>query len=81
MSFDFYVHGFWIIGAILFFFGGLFAGNLRWLEGTTEFSFVISVILAFVFFLLAAMFWISAAVNARKEETVRTSEEETFSRV
>ena len=56
---DFYVHGFCI-----------FAGNIRWLEGTTEFSFGLSMLLAFIFFLLGGMFWISSAVNARKEEKV-----------
>lgn len=70
MAFDFYVHGFWIIGAVFFFLGGLFAGNLRWLEGTTEFSFGVSVALTFVFFLLGGLFWISSAVNARQEEHV-----------
>ncbi len=68
MAFDWYVHGFWLFGAIFFFLGGLFAGNLRWLEGTTQFSFGISIILTFVFFLIAGMFWISASVNARQEE-------------
>ncbi len=68
MSFDWYVHGFWILGAVFFFFGGLFAGNLAWLEGTTVFSFGISAALTFIFFLLGGVFWISASVNARQEE-------------
>jgi hypothetical protein len=67
---DFYVHGFWIIGTFFFFLGGLFAGNLRWLEGTTDWSFGVSILLTFIFFLMAGMFWISSAVNARKEERV-----------
>ena len=29
--FDFYVHGLWIIGAVLFFLGSLIAGNVEWL--------------------------------------------------
>ncbi len=61
-KFDFYVHGLWIIGAVLFFLGGLIAG-------TTEASFAISVLLSFALFLTAGMCWISASVNARHEET------------
>ena len=67
MSFDFHVHGLWILGTIALFIGVLFAGNLEWVEGTTEFSFIISVALSFFMLLLAGMFWISAAVNARTE--------------
>lgn len=68
-KFDFYVHGLWIIGAVLFFLGGLIAGNVEWIEGTTEASFAISVLLSFALFLTAGMCWISASVNARHEET------------
>ncbi len=68
MSFDFHVHGLWILGALFFFAGGLMAGNLQWLEGTTPMSFGISVVLIFLLFLIAGMFWISASVNARHEE-------------
>lgn len=68
MKFEFYVHGLWILGAVFFFLGGLIAGNVEWVEGTTAFSFWISVLLAFVLFLVAGMCWISAAVNARQEE-------------
>lgn len=67
MPFDFHVHGLWILGTIALFIGVLFAGNLEWVEGTTEYSFVISVTLAFFMLLLAGMFWISAAVNAKAE--------------
>lgn len=68
MSFDFHVHGLWILGALFFFVAGLMAGNLQWVMGTTEVSFAISAVLIFLLFLVAAMFWISAAVNARFEE-------------
>ena len=44
MEFDFYVHGLWIIGSLLFFLGALFAGNLQWVYGATEASMTISVI-------------------------------------
>ncbi len=68
MSFDFHVHGLWILGALFFFVAGIMAGNLQWVMGTTEVSYGISVILIFLLFLIAAMFWISAAVNARHDE-------------
>ena len=68
MKFEFYVHGLWILGAVFFFIASLIAGNIEWVEGTTAFSFWVSVLLAFVLFLVAGMCWISAAVNARQEE-------------
>ena len=68
MAFDFHVHGLWILGALFFFVAGLMAGNLHWVQGTTNASFAIAAILIFLLFLIAAMFWISAAVNARHEE-------------
>jgi hypothetical protein len=71
MSFDFHVHGLWILGAVFFFAGGIMAGNLEWIDGTTPTSFGISVVLIFVLFLIAGMLWISAAVNARQEEMGR----------
>ena len=71
MRFDFYVHGLWILGSVFFFIGTLIAGNIEWVEGTTAFSFWISIILAFVLILVAGMMWVSAAVNARQEETHR----------
>lgn len=67
MSFDFHVHGLWILGTVFLFIGALIAGNIEWVEGTTEFSFAFSALLAFVMFLIAGMCWISAAVNARQE--------------
>ena len=68
MKFDFHVHGLWIIGTILMFVGALFAGNVENVEGTTAYSFWLSIIIAFVLILVAGMCWISAAVNARHEE-------------
>jgi hypothetical protein len=67
MSFDFHVHGLWILGTVFLFIGALIAGNIEWVEGTTEFSFAFSALLAFVMFLIAGMCWISSAVNARQE--------------
>jgi len=67
MPFEYHVHGLWILGAVFLFIGGLIAGNIEWVEGATPFSFVFSVLLAFVMLLVAGMCWISAAVNARQE--------------
>lgn len=68
MTFEFHVHGLWIMGAAFFFLGALISGNIEFVEGTTPFSFWISVLLAFVLYLIAGMMWISAAVNARQEQ-------------
>lgn len=67
MTFEFHVHGLWIIGAIVLLLGSMIAGNLEWVEGTTEASFILSIIIALVLILVAGMLWISAAVNARHE--------------
>ena len=68
MKFDFHVHGLWLLGTALLFFGTMITGNIEWVEGTTEYSYIISVLLAVVMLLVAGMCWISAAVNARQEE-------------
>lgn len=67
MPFDMHVHGLWIAGTVAIFIGALVAGNIEWVEGTTQFSFWFSVVLALLMFLIAGMCWISAAVNARQE--------------
>ncbi len=67
MGFDFYVHGLWLLGSVTLFFGAMIAGNVEWIEGTTAWSFAIAVLLAFLLILIAGLFWISAAVNARPE--------------
>ena len=68
MKFDFHVHGLWILGTVLLFVGTMIAGNIEWVEGTTEYSYLLSILLAFVLLLVAGMCWISSAVNARNEE-------------
>ncbi|MDI6721071.1 MAG: hypothetical protein QMD85_01680 [Candidatus Aenigmarchaeota archaeon] len=67
-KFDFYVHGLWIIGAVLFLAGAMIAGNVEWIEGTTQQSFAVAVLISFALLLTAGMCWISASVNARQEE-------------
>ncbi len=68
LSFDFYVHGLWILGAVFAFLGSMISGNLEWVTGTTEVSYAVSVLLALVLFLVAGMCWISAGANARREQ-------------
>ena len=68
ISFDFYVHGLWILGAVFAFLASMIAGNLEWVTGTTEISYAVSVLLALVLFLVTGMCWISAAVNSRREQ-------------
>lgn len=67
MKFSFYVHGLWIIASVLFFLGAAIAGNLEYVEGTTQASFVLAVLIAFLFFFFATALVISAAVNSREE--------------
>lgn len=67
--FDFYVHGLWILGAIFFFIGAIIAGNLRWVEGTTEASFALAILLSFSLFAIAGLMWISAGTNAAIDRT------------
>ena len=68
MKFDFYVHGLWILSAVFFLIGGMIAGNIEWVEGTTAVSFGLALLLAFVMFLVASMLMISSAINAKHEE-------------
>lgn len=67
MKFDFYVHGLWILSAAFMLIGCMIAGNIEWVEGTTPFSFGLSLLLAFVILLIASMMMISSAMNARQE--------------
>jgi uncharacterized protein (DUF983 family) len=67
MSFQFHIHGLWILGTICLFLGALIAGNVEWVEGTTPFSFWISIVLAFILFLFGGVCWISAAANVKEE--------------
>ena len=67
MNFDFYVHGLWILGAVLMSAGIFLLGNAEWVEGTTEVSFGAALGLGALMILLAGMMWISSAVNARQD--------------
>ena len=67
MKLEFYVHGLWVLGTVFFFVGSMIAGNIEWAQGTTQFSYWFSALVAFVMLLVAGMCWISAAVNAREE--------------
>ena len=77
--FDFYTHGLWLLGAVFFFVGAIIAGNLRWVEGTTEASFLLAILLSFSLFAVAGLLWISAGINAaleRREELPRNGRKE-----
>ena len=67
MPFDFHVHGLWILGSLMLFVAAMLAGNVEWVEGTTPYSFGLTILIALVLFIVAGMCWISAAVNARQE--------------
>ncbi len=66
MTLDPMVHGFWVLGSVFLAVSMLIFGNIEFVEGTTQFSYWFSVILAFVLLLLAGLLWISAAVNAKR---------------
>lgn len=66
MKFDPMIHGFWFLGSVFLAVSVLLLGNIEFVEGTTQFSYWFTVILAFVLLLAAGLLWISAAVNARR---------------
>lgn len=67
MKVSFYVHGLWLIASVLFFIGAAIAGNLEYVEGTTQTSYALAILIAFLFFFFATALVISAAINARQE--------------
>jgi len=66
MKFDPMVHGFWALASVLLAVAMLIFGNIEYVEGTTQFSYWFSVVLALVLVLAGGLLWISAAVNARR---------------
>jgi len=63
MATDWRAVGFWLIGAILVFFGTLLAGAVDpAVLGATTTSVVFTYLLAFVLILIGGMLWISAAI-------------------
>ena len=67
MEFDFYVHGLWLLGSVTMLLGAMMAGNIAWVEGTTSWSYGVSLLIAFILILFTGVCWISASVNARQE--------------
>jgi membrane protein YdbS with pleckstrin-like domain len=67
-KFDFYIHGLWILASIMFMIASMIAGNISYVEGTTPESYLVSIVLSFVLFLVATMLVISASINAMKEQ-------------
>lgn len=68
MKIDFYIHGLWILSAIFFLVASMIAGNVEWTVGTTTVSYLFSILLAFVLFLIATMLIAYSVINAIKEE-------------
>ena len=68
MKIDFYIHGLWLLSAIFFLIGSMIAGNVEYTIGTTTTSYVFSILLAFVLFLIATMLLAYSVINAIREE-------------
>lgn len=68
MKMDFYIHGLWILAAIFFLVASMIAGNVEYTLGTTPASYILSILLAFVLFLIATMLIAYSAINAIREE-------------
>ena len=68
MSLSWYVHGLWILGGIFMFLAAMVAGNIEWVEGTTLWSFWLTILISFALFLIGGLCWISASSNTFKEE-------------
>ena len=65
MKMEFHSHGFWFIGSLTLLAASLIAGNAEWVEGTTEASFALALLISLALFLFSGLLWISAAINAR----------------
>jgi membrane protein DedA with SNARE-associated domain len=59
--------GSWIAGALLILAGTWIIQNLKLEVGVTELSYALALIVAFIFFLLAGLAWISVAVATRRD--------------
>jgi membrane protein DedA with SNARE-associated domain len=57
----------WIIGGFFLLLGMLIIKNLDLVVGVTELSYVVTLLIAFIFVLLAGFFWMSATSTKKKE--------------
>jgi Mg2+ and Co2+ transporter CorA len=58
---DLQAYIFIIIGAFCLLIASLFAGNVEFVLGTTQASYYLTLLIAFVLILIAGIFWVSAA--------------------
>ena len=56
----------WIAGAIFLVIGVWIVSNLEFTIGVSEFSYAFALLIAFLFFLVAGLCWITVAVATRR---------------
>lgn len=61
---------FWIMGSLAILFGAWIAGNVERALGTTDLSFILALIVAFLLILFGGFLWIAVAVGVAHEEEV-----------
>ncbi len=59
--------GAWVLGALLLAAGTWIIQNLKLEVGVSEFSYGLALLVAFIFFLLGGLAWISVAVATRRD--------------
>lgn len=52
---------FWVVGAVFILFGSMIAGSLQKTIGVTDISYALAILIAFVFFLIGGLLWISVS--------------------
>lgn len=59
---------FWFLGAICVLFGAMIAGQAQPTElGSTDLSYILAIIIAFLFILVGGLLWISLASTVEEE--------------
>jgi len=59
--------GAWVLGALLLLAGTWIIQNLKYEVGVSELSYTLAALVAFIFFLLGGLAWISVAVATRRD--------------
>jgi hypothetical protein len=59
--------GAWVLGAVLMLFGTWIIQNLKFEIGVSDVSYALALVMAFIFFLLGGLAWISVAVATRRD--------------
>ncbi len=57
---------FWVLGAICILIGSMISGHLEKDMGTTELSYVITLLISFILFLFGGLLWISVSIAVKK---------------